>query len=967
MRPPLFSSSLLPLFCLAVSPLAFGQTALSLPADTARVAGSGGLKADRSSFAGERDAQVLQYWSDLGDRPSWAVSVDQPGKVRVALVLSSGDQTSGAEFEVRVGKQTLKGTVPDTGSWHGRDAYRAVEIGEVNLSETGRVDIEIKALSKPKRAVMNLKEVLLLSSDGSTAKLSAAGARSLPEAPGFGAKLREVFPGVAKTNLTPPDGPQLRVSGLDWLPDGRLVVATWSRTGAVYLVTDAGDPAKARFQRFAWGLSEPLGVRVVNGEIYLLQKQELTKLVDSDKDGVCDTYECVANSWAVNTNFHQFSFGPAYKDGYFYIALAVAVNPGGATSIGQVKDRGCVIKINPKTGAYEVVSAGHRTPNGLNFGPGGDLFVTDNQGDWLPGNKLIHVREGSFNGHRYEPAHPFTAKPMDPPALWLPQNELANSPTEPVLVPSGPYAGQMFFGDIHYGGIQRGALENVEGQWQGSAHRFTGGLRGPVNRLRVGPDGALWLGELGVSGNWMEPGKSLDGLERLSWNGTPVFDIVSASVRPNGFVLSLTEPLATGQGWDPAAYSASQWRYVPTINYGGPKVDEERLEVKSATVADDRRSVFLEIGGLKEGRVVLLRAAPELSSEAGRKLWTGDSYYTLNRFPRTVPAKAGTPPAGYARYTPGAAEAEHPGAAVHKTYCVSCHSVDGTKLVGPSFRNLLGTKHFVMTGTQRREVAVDEAFLRRSITQPEADLAEGYQPVMPNLTAAMQPGQLDAVVAYIKSLSGPVQAAPNTLTDSEKAAGWKLLFDGRSLAGWQLYRKPVTPVGWTVQAGALAWAAKGAGDLATREEFSDFELVYDWKISEGGNSGVLLRVTEQGEHPYDSGLEMQCLDNDRHSDGKLPSHRAGAAYDLVVPPDNVAKPVGQWNSARIVAKGPKIELYLNGTLTAKLDQSSEEWRNLLAKSKFKTFPYFAKSPRGRIVLQDHGDPVWFKNLKIRPL
>lgn len=589
--------------------------------------------------------------------------------------------------------------------------------------------------------------------------LTSLAAAALPESPGFGAKLTAVHPSVTRTDVTPPGGPQLRVTGIDWLSDGRMVLCTWDRNGSVYLVSDAGDPARAKFQRFAWGIAEPLGVRVVNNEIFVVQKQELTKLVDADHDGVCDTYECVANSWDVSTNFHQFTLGPAYRDGFFFLGLAVAVNPGGATTNPQVRDRGCIVKIDPKTGRYEVVSAGHRTPNGLNFGPDGDLFVTDNQGDWLPGNKLIHVRAGSFNGHRYEPAHAFTAKPMDPPALWLPQNELSNSPTEPVLVNAGPYAGQMFFGDIHYGGLHRAALEKVDGQWQGSVHRFTAGLRGGVNRLRVGPDGALWLGVLGVSGNWMEPGKALDGIERLAWNDAPVFDLISASARANGFELCFTEPLAPGLGWDAGAFTAAQWSYVPTIHYGGPKVDEESLAVKSASVSADRRSVFLEIDGVKEGRVVLLRVAPGFTSEAGRKLWSGDAYYTLNRIP-TQRGEVRPAPEKFTRYVPDKVIAEHPGAIVHKTFCISCHSVDGSKLVGPSFRALLGSKHFVLTGGQRREITVDEAFLRKSITQPEADLAEGYQPVMPNFTAAMQPAQLDAVIDFIKSLAVPAEAGP---------------------------------------------------------------------------------------------------------------------------------------------------------------------------------------------------------------
>ncbi len=209
--------------------------------------------------------------------------------------------------------------------------------------------------------------------------------------------------------------------------------------------------------------------------------------------------------------------------------------------------------------------------------------------------------------------------------------------------------------------------------------------------------------------------------------------------------------------------------------------------------------------------------------------------------------------------------------------------------------------------------------------------------------------------------------APNTLTGAEKSAGWKLLFDGSTVSGWELYKKHTPSKGWSVTDGVLGLAAKGDGDLATVEEFSDFELVYDWKISEAGNSGVMFHVTEQGNKPYDSGMEMQIIDNERHPDGKLRSHRAGAAYDLVDAPDNVVKPVGEWNTARLVARGPKIEMWLNGVQTASLDLSSSEWAKQLAASKFKTWPYFAKSPKGRIVLQDHGDAVWFKNIKVRPL
>ena len=945
--------------------IASAQTHRSLPADEARIFGVGSLRAYGSDFAAHQDAIVLQSWEQRQMYPSWSINVEEPGRVHVGLVLSSGDQTAGSAFEVHVGDQVLKGQVPDTGSWHGRGAYRLVDLGSIELQQIGKIKVEVKATTMPHRAVMNLKEILLQSTPGSKAKVVLESKpRTLPVAPGFGTKLDALHPSLQAADLTPLHIKQLRVTGMDWLPDGRLAVCTWERTGSVYVVTNANDPQHAKWHRFAWGLSEPLGLKVVGGHVYVAQKQELTRLIDADADGFAETHECIANSWEVTDNFHQFTFGPVYQNGSFYLALAVSVNAGGATTNPQVKDRGTIVRIDPKTGAYEVVSAGHRTPNGLGLGPNGDLFVSDNQGDWLPGNKIIHVREGIFNGHRYEPAHPFTQKAPSPPALWLTQNEISNSPTEPCLISKGAYAGQIFFGDIHYGGIQRGALEKVEGQWQGSAHRFTAGLRGPVNRLRVGPDGAMWLGQLGVTSNWGEPGKQTEGLQRLQWNDAPVFDLRSASVRTNGFVLEFTEPLAVGQGWDVAAYSASQWRFVPTVHYGGPKVDEEMLEISSASVSADRRSVFLEIKGLQEGRCVLLRVAKELAAESGRPLWSGDAHYTLNKIPKNQLGQVTKAPANASLYRLAEAAQEHPGAAVHRALCMSCHSIDGSKLVGPSFKGLFGSRHSVLTDGTMREITVDQAYLMKSIQHPEADIAEGYQPVMPNLMAAMQPGQFESIVGYIQSLAGPAALPANALSDEEKAAGWELLFDGKDLARWERYGAPEALHGWTVQDDAIAWIAQGAGDLATKEEFGDFELRYEWKISAGGNSGVMFRVSGQGQAPWHSGLEMQVLDNERHSDGQNPTHRAGSAYDLMASPDHVVKPVGEWNHASIRCQGSRVELRLNGVVTAAIDLASEEGRQVIAKSKFKDLPFFAKALKGKIVLQDHGDPVWFRNVKI---
>lgn len=209
-------------------------------------------------------------------------------------------------------------------------------------------------------------------------------------------------------------------------------------------------------------------------------------------------------------------------------------------------------------------------------------------------------------------------------------------------------------------------------------------------------------------------------------------------------------------------------------------------------------------------------------------------------------------------------------------------------------------------------------------------------------------------------------AEPNTLTRAEKADGWKLLFDGKSLAGWRAY-KTETPAGWTVQNGALVRAAGRPGDLVTVQEFGDFELSLDWKIGEAGNSGIIYRVGLGDPAPARSGPEFQLLDNGKAKDNKIPSHLAGALYDLVVPAKDVTRPLGEWNEARVKVKGWKIEHWMNGVKLVELDLASPEGKALIQGSKFKTWTRFASLTRGHIVLQDHGDPVSFRNVKIREL
>jgi hypothetical protein len=227
-----------------------------------------------------------------------------------------------------------------------------------------------------------------------------------------------------------------------------------------------------------------------------------------------------------------------------------------------------------------------------------------------------------------------------------------------------------------------------------------------------------------------------------------------------------------------------------------------------------------------------------------------------------------------------------------------------------------------------------------------------------------------AIAALALTIAVPAMAqTPNTLTAAERSAGWKLLFDGKDLKGWRVYHKKDVSPEWTVQDGAIALTKGGAGDLMTVDEFGDFELSLDWKISPKGNSGVIYFVNEfdDAKETYNSGPEMQVLDNEGHADGKTPSHRAGAIYDLVVPTGAVTKPVGEWNQARLVIRKGHIEHWLNGVMVAQSSYGDDAWRAMVAASKFKTMPHFGVAKTGHIALQDHGNPVWYRNVKIRKL
>jgi 3-keto-disaccharide hydrolase len=236
--------------------------------------------------------------------------------------------------------------------------------------------------------------------------------------------------------------------------------------------------------------------------------------------------------------------------------------------------------------------------------------------------------------------------------------------------------------------------------------------------------------------------------------------------------------------------------------------------------------------------------------------------------------------------------------------------------------------------------------------------------------------------AQAKAVATPPTAAgssaPNTLSAAEKAAGWKLLFDGKTTSGWRGFKRAGMPEqGWAVEDGAIKHlagkeGAAGGGDIITVSDYGSFELSLDWKITPGGNSGLKYLVSEDLVKTGHSGVsfEMQILDDERHPDakaGKSGNRTAGSLYDLIAPSAHTAHPAGQWNTSRLVIQGKHVEHWLNGQRVVQFELGSPELKALIADSKYKTIAGFGENSRGHILLQDHGDEAWFRNIKIREL
>lgn len=488
--------------------------------------------------------------------------------------------------------------------------------------------LEMSDINRMVRYILSLKPKVAGKAKSKPAKVSEETIE--PKTPGFGVPLEAVHPAFDLVNFRP-DWFKPRVGGMAFLPDGRLLVSTWDSIGGVYALSgvETGDSNQIQIQQIASGLSEPLGLTSVGDDIFVLQKHELTQLIDQDEDGIVEEYRLVNDNFGVTPDFHEYSYGLLFKDGFFYGGLGLAMRL--MSHELQLPDRGTIFKMG-LDGSFQKIASGLRQPNGLVFSPEGELFVTENQGQWVPACKIIHIQEGNFYGCQYGTRDRFSGLEASPPAVWLPQDEIGNSPSQPLFVKGGPYHGQMIYGEVTHGGIKRVFLEKVNGQYQGAVFRFSQGLEAGVNRMAWGPDGALYVGGVGMNGNWGHQGKQY-GLQKLRFNNKVPFELLAVRAQADGFELEFTEAVSPEIKEIRSLIEVRQWHYEATPAYGGPKLDLHQAVITSAFFSEDRTKLMLKVPEMKPGYVIHFSLSPTLKSRRGELLWSGDAWYTLNNIP----------------------------------------------------------------------------------------------------------------------------------------------------------------------------------------------------------------------------------------------------------------------------------------------------------------------------------------------
>ncbi|MCA8952618.1 MAG: hypothetical protein KDE27_24105 [Planctomycetes bacterium] len=449
-----------------------------------------------------------------------------------------------------------------------------------------------------------------------------------------------------------PDNIVLEVGGIveRARDDGRIELFLCTRRGEVW---HAVDPLGAAPQWTLWaqGLQEPLGLIDHDGWLWCSQRGELSRMRDGDGDGRMDELRTHAQGWPLSGNYHEYCFGPALApDGSFWLTLN---KPFGGEPFGAADWRGWAIRVPPEGGSFEPRCAGLRSPAGVAVSPWGEVFYTDNQGEWCATSKLALLETGDFHGHPHgiescklpESRVEFpgevesglrmaeaaaTIPNFRLPAVWIPYDELGRSPAGFVWDTEGvfpPFRGQIFCGDQYSSEVFRISLEKVEGRWQGACYPFRRGLSCGITRVLWSRTGGLWCGM--TNRGWGSRGDRTQGLQLLRWRGPVPFELREVTRRDDGFHLEFTSKLSPASAL-PLAVAVKSWTYDHHSTYGCDPRDVREHAVTGVGLLADGRSLDLEVAGLEDVRVYELRCEGILSEDTGLP-WHGVAWYTRNR------------------------------------------------------------------------------------------------------------------------------------------------------------------------------------------------------------------------------------------------------------------------------------------------------------------------------------------------
>lgn len=456
--------------------------------------------------------------------------------------------------------------------------------------------------------------------------------------------------------LSIPAGIKMEASGLAMRPDGKLAVAT--RNGDVWLVPLNGKEEKET-RRFASGLHEPLGLSWHDGSLYATQRSEITRLRDTDGDDVADEYLTFAKGWGVSGNYHEYGYGPVFDpQGTAWITLNINLGarweeelPKGAPNPW----RGWCLRV-PAGGKLEPVACGFRSPCGIGTNIEGDVFATDQQGNWFAAGPLMHLRKGAFYGHAeslvdaLRPDSPVKhpgkitegltipeavekVPGYAPPAVWFPYVKMGQSTTG-ILSDSmkgkfGPFAGQMYVGEFAMSQVNRVFLEKVGGEYQGACFPFLGGFDCAVLQMTWLPDGSMMVGE--TNRGWNSLGNRSFGLQKVRWNGKMPFEILKMEAQPDGFRFTFTQALKPGSAVA-GSLEASSYTYLYHSKYGSPEVKTEPVKIAEAALSQGNKVLTVKCEGLRKGYVHEFHLKG-IRSAKDEPLAHAEAYYTLNRLP----------------------------------------------------------------------------------------------------------------------------------------------------------------------------------------------------------------------------------------------------------------------------------------------------------------------------------------------